>query len=540
MNNPFDYIPSEDCNQAFRLLTARIEELKKKPDPEIINFCTELDDGKMLGVLIAEDDAGERHTLYAFSGQIGNAGFLFPGFVGPIFDYLQPDGYFKRKESEISLLNKKISSLERGEYSSAKNSFDIAKTNALASVADFKEKCRLSKSERDSRRSKGTLDEEELKAMIKQSQFEKAELHRLKKNLNSKLAPLQSHLEEIKSRLMEMKSRRHDASENLQQWLFSNFRLHNARGESRSLSEIFSSTSFGIPPTGAGECCAPKLLEEAYRNGWQPLEIAEYWYGRPIDGEVRRHGEHYPACRGRCLPVLRWMLQGLDVHPSLDTDSHDNSDTLPKIIYENEWFCIIDKPSGMLSVPGKNSSESLQEWLERRYGSDRRVKLAHRLDRDTSGLIVAAFGDLTYKILQRMFATRRVSKTYIAVLEGNYELKGLPRCGRIDLPIGPDWLDRPRQRVDRASGKDAITDYEFISSNEELSRVAFHPLTGRTHQLRLHAASVEGLGMPIAGDPLYGHRLKQDPDRMLLHAHRLEFTFPVDNQTYSFESPVPF
>ncbi len=376
--------------------------------------------------------------------------------------------------------------------------------------------------------------------MIRQSQFEKAELHRLKKRAAERLEPLLAAMNEAQSHIDTLKERRRMDSEALQQWLFSNFTLLNARGESRTLSEIFAETPLKIPPSGAGECCAPKLLQAAYLRGWKPIAIAEYWYGHAKSGEIRIDGAYYPACRGKCLPVLGWMLQGLDVYPPLESGCGQPVVRDPEIIYENRWFCVVDKPSGMLSVPGKGNAVSVQQWLEEKYGSGRSVRMAHRLDQDTSGLLIATFGNDTLKVMQSLFATRKVKKTYVAELVGDYRSLGISRCGHIDLPLSPDWLDRPRQRVDLECGKDALTYYEFTGAEGGRSRVEFRPVTGRTHQLRIHAASEIGLGMPIAGDRLYGRNLGNGQRRLHLHAEKLEFTFPTDGNHYCFESPAPF
>ncbi len=536
MNNPFDYVPDAGCYEAFRGLCLLIEGLKGSDREEDVNFCRELEAGKMLGVLIAEDLAGQTHTLYAFSGQLGNGGFYYPGFVGPVFDYLQPSGYFKTHEADISDQNSEITKFEKQILSEIRLEFNKAKLQADVEIAEFKEKCRLSKLERDARRESGAVDGAEFAAMIRQSQFEKAELHRLKKRISSELEPFSVRLHDAETQLEAMKEKRRSDSEALQKWLFDNFKVLNAKGESRSLSEIFAATPLRIPPSGAGECCAPKLLQAAYLKGWHPISMAEYWYGAPKGGEVRIHGNHYPACRGKCLPVLSWMLQGLDVEPPLESDNTSRTIQSPEIIFENRWFCVINKPSGMLSVPGKGRGMSVQQWLEEKYGATRQVKVAHRLDQDTSGLLIATFGDLPFKVMQRMFAMRRVKKTYVAVLDGDYESRGIPRRGRIDLPLSPDWLDRPRQRIDEEGGKEAVTEYEFLGVDEGRSRVKFHPLTGRTHQLRVHAASEMGLGMPIAGDRLYG----KEESRLMLHAARIEFTFPIDREHYAFEIGVGF
>lgn len=540
MNNPFDYTPDGECEEAFRKLIAKLETLKGSDDPKDVNFLRELDAGKMLGVLIATDSCGLRHTLYAFSGQLGDGGLYHPGFVGPVFDYLQPGGYFKTKEMEISRQNIDISLFEEGQFSKIRSEYERAKGKFEAEVSEYKERCRLSKIARNAKRESGITDKDEIAAMIRQSQFEKAELHRLKKRAAERLEPLLAAMNEAQSHIDTLKERRRMDSEALQQWLFSNFTLLNARGESRTLSEIFSETPLKIPPSGAGECCAPKLLQAAYLRGWKPIAIAEYWYGHAKSGEIRIDGAYYPACRGKCLPVLGWMLQGLDVYPPLESGCGQPVVQNPEIIYENRWFCVVDKPSGMLSVPGKGNAVSVQQWLEEKYGSGRSVRMAHRLDQDTSGLLIATFGNDTLKVMQSLFATRKVKKTYVAELVGDYRSLGISRCGHIELPLSPDWLDRPRQRVDLECGKEAVTYYEFTGAEGGRSRVEFRPVTGRTHQLRIHAASEMGLGMPIAGDRLYGRNIGNGQRRLHLHAEKLEFTFPTDGNHYCFESPAPF
>lgn len=543
MNNPFAYRPDAECDRAFGELLARIDVMRGSERAEEVNFCRELEEGKMLGVLIAEDSIGARHTLYAFSGQLGQGGFDFAEFVGPVFDYLRPGGYFKTHEALISRLNEEIAAFESQTLAGVEEEYRVLATKCETELAAFKKKCRVSKAARDLRRQSGRLAESEVAEMIRQSQHEKAELRRLKKRLDAEMQPMALRLKQARGQLGVLKEKRRRDSENLQQWLFSNFKVLNARGQSKSLREIFAETAIGVPPSGAGECCAPKLLQAAYLWGLRPVSIAEYWYGKPKDGEVRIHGQHYPACRGKCLPVLSWMLQGLDITPPLE--SIECRVVVPelKIFFQNEWFCVVDKPSGMLSVPGKGRAPSVQSWLQEKFGSDCHVKVAHRLDQDTSGLLIATFDDKAYKEIQALFAQRKIAKTYIADLDGDYRASGLPGSGRIELPLAPDWLDRPRQRVDGENGKQAITDYEFVDVTEGRSRVIFHPHTGRTHQLRVHAASSQGLGMPIVGDRLYG----RDTDataraslRLLLHAQQISFTFPLDGQSYTFVSPVPF
>ena len=540
MNNPFDYIPSRECLDAFVSLVAKIEGLRESSRMEDVCLCRELDAGKMLGVLVARDGDGERHILYAFSGQIGDAGFHHKLFVEPVFDYLDPDGYFKRREGYISGLNMEISRVESEELISASERYEKAKRSLDEEVERLRREYRISKAEREAKRLCGMVDEMEMAAMIRQSQYEKAELKRLKRRVAAELQPFANSLSGVRKRLEEMKQHRRAESEALQDWLFGNMRLLNGRGEWMSVGEIFSSGGFGIPPSGSGECCAPKLLHAAYLRGWQPLSMAEFWYGRAKGGEVRSHGEFYPACRGKCMPLLHWMLQGLEVVPPLGEDSSGVEIVEPKLIFENEWFCVVDKPSGMLSVPGRVDAMSVEDWLRARYGADREVRMAHRLDRDTSGLIIATFGADAYRAMQRTFAGREVRKRYVALLAGDWRERGLSRCGIIDLPLSADWYYRPRQRVDFEGGKKSETEYEFVDVKDGRSRVVFHPLTGRTHQLRVHSALENGLGMPISGDALYGRDGGLDAERLCLHASRVEFTFPLDGKRYVFEVDAPF
>lgn len=540
MNNPFEYTPDTLCNNAFEILIERIKRLRQSNSPEDKNFCRVLDEGKMLGVLIATDAVGGIHTLCAFSGQIGNGGFSYGDFVEPVFDYLNPTGYFKIHEIQISKMNNEIERFESTTLARLKEEYEKAENRRIAEISAYKEQCKLSKIEREKKRVSGISDEEEY-SLVRQSQFEKAELSRLKKRLATENQPYAAALENAKLVLSKMKEQRRADSESLQNWLFENFQLLNAEGQTRSLKEIFADTQLRVPPSGAGECCAPKLLQAAYRRGLKPVSIAEYWYGDPKEGEVRLHGHHYPACRGKCLPVLTWMMQGLDVIPPITSDAlTQRLHPEPEIIFENELICVVNKPSGMLSVPGKGGQVSVEEWLQKHYGAEREIRLAHRLDQDTSGLLVATFGTQSYKAMQEQFATRKVKKQYIAMLDGDYRSLDKPMQGCVKLSLSPDWLDRPRQKVDFTDGKEAVTEYKFLASEGGCSRIAFYPHTGRTHQLRVTAASVYGLGMPIVGDRLYGKQAEQESSRLLLHAQQITFVHPIDGKLYEFKSDAPF
>ena len=340
---------------------------------------------------------------------------------------------------------------------------------------------------------------------------------------------LTSHLSPLSTKTM---------SQELQLWLFQQYRLLNARGETKDLVEVWQDyyntprirSRYPLPPGGTGDCCAPKLLQYAYLHHLTPVCMAEFWWGESPKSLIRHHAQFYPACRGKCKPVLTWMLQGLDVDPH--TDTAENAHQEPTIIYEDEAMAVLNKPAGMLSVPGKTDAPSVASWAQERWPGAMTV---HRLDMQTSGLIVVAKTMETYRLLQEQFVNRTVKKRYIAIVEG------VPQAehGIIDLPLSSDPLNRPLQIVDHENGKRAITEYRIMSSSpsgrRNIALMALWPHTGRTHQLRMHCAHSEGLGCPIVGDELYG----QKADRLYLHCDHLRLVHPVTGKEMSFNSEKP-
>ena len=331
-------------------------------------------------------------------------------------------------------------------------------------------------------------------------------------------------------------------SQELQTWLFHQYQLLNARGEVKDLVDIWQEyynrpkllRKYPLPPGGTGDCCAPKLLQYAYQQGLKPLCMAEFWWGATTKTELRQHLNYYPACRGKCKPILTWMLQGLDVDPDPELLGLQQME-LP-VVYEDEWLVVVDKPSGLLSVPGRIGQYSVETIMQQRYPD---CVVAHRLDMGTSGLLIVAKSQEVYRTLQEQFVKHQVKKKYLAELEELEELDNLgnprlPRQGRISLPLRPDPMNRPRQLVDPEHGKRAVTDYEFLSD----CMVALWPQTGRTHQLRIHCAHPDGLGRPIVGDELYGTRQKDQ--RLMLHAAELWFQHPVTHQAMHITSPCNF
>ena len=490
----------------------------------------EVAQGKMFGILAVKDADGRLGFLAAYSGQIGGRED-WEGFVPAVFDYLQPDGYFCVHEQEISDINHHIDALFHDDaYLKARGQLHETERRDAEEVAAFQERMRQAKQQRDERRATATPDE--AAAMIRESQWMKAELRRIKKRQRAEKASLEQFVSETESEVARLRKERKQRSDALQRWLFSHFVMRNARDEQRNLLDIFANTPQGIPPSGAGECCAPKLLQYAFLHHLQPLRIAEFWLGASPVGEIRHEGHLYPACRGKCLPILGFMLQGLDVAPNpLEQPSQQTLD----IIYEDRLLVVVNKPAGMLSVPGKADRESVFSILRNRYPEAEGPMIVHRLDMATSGLMVVAKTTWAYHQLQRQFEQRTVKKRYIALLAGDIRHRTAAR-GTISLPLRADINDRPRQVVDREHGREAVTDYEILGTENGHTCIALYPHTGRTHQLRVHCAHPDGLGCPILGDALYG----TPSDRLYLHAQSLTFTHPATGEEMTFEASPKF
>lgn len=520
---PFHYVPHElSC-----LAASEVQQyLKSRPE-----WREEIARGKMFGVLVVEDEAGELGFLAAFSGNLDGRNH-HDYFVPPIYDMLQPGDFFRRGEAEISAINRTIKERESGEeYQSAKAALERATCDAEHALSELKAQLKERKKERDKRRAEG----EDSSVLILESQRDNAELQRLKRAMRDVVAEALERYDVLHAEVEALKAERQQRSAELQMQLFAEFRILNARGEVRNLCELFAPTPQLIPPAGAGECAAPKLLQYAYLNHLRPVAMAEFWQGTSPRGEVRHHGAFYPACNGKCRPILTHMLDGLAVEPNPLTQI---TPAEPHILWEDSHIVVIDKPCGMLSVDGKSGVRSVEQWARERYPDISGPMIVHRLDQSTSGILLLAKDKTTHKAMQEQFVTRTVSKQYMALLDGVVE----PKSGRIDLCMKLDYDNRPRQMV-APDGKRSITEYRVLSVEDGRTRVAFYPLTGRTHQLRLHSAHPEGLNSPIVGDDIYGH--EQHPDlgdghRLCLHASRLEFTHPHTQERIVVESEAEF
>lgn len=518
---PFHYTPHPLCvaaaGEVGRYLSTKGE------------WQGELRKGKMFGVLIVRTGEGEVGYLAAFSGILAGKN-RHTYFVPPVYDVQEPDGFFRIEEEQISGINRRIEELQADvRYKDCKQRLTDETILAGQVLDDIRGRMKAAKVERDRLRSTVTrVDSEQL---IRESQFQKAELKRQKQYWKDHLASLQAEVEVFETEIERLKAERKTRSAALQQWLFKQFRMLNARGEERDLCNLFKDTVQKTPPAGAGECAAPKLLQYAYRNGWQPLAMAEFWWGDSPKNEIRRHGYYYPACKGKCGPILKHMLQGLHVEKNpLETDMHRGTEL--EIMYEDEWLSVVNKPAGMLSVPGKSDIDSVYGRVRRMYPEATGPMIVHRLDMATSGLILIAKTKEVHQNLQAQFKNRTVCKRYVAWLDGIVEKKE----GHIELPLRPDPEDRPRQVVDAVHGKPAVTDYTVLHYDSGRTFISFIPKTGRTHQLRVHSAHPLGLNAPIVGDELYGRKA----DRLYLHAEYLGFIHPVSGVYMEIEKESGF
>ena len=566
MNNPLDYQPHPLCIAVCKELQTYLSERE--------DWREEIDKGKMFGVLIVENaqpvpGVSEIGYLAAYSGQIGGRSD-WDDFVPAVFDYLQPDGYFKTHEAEISGINQRIKQLEGNEHiKEAKSLIMQLQEERKRTIAAYQEKMKEAKAKRDARRKTGNLTPEEEAEMVKESQFMKAELRRLKKSLSEKTT-LETEYEVFQADILRLKQLRKSLSDTLQQWLFSQFRMQNHEGKMKDLLEIFRDAALRdypqatlatsriaalkmVPPAGSGECCEPKLLQYAYLHGYKPLQMAMFWWGESPKEEIRHHLQFYPACNGKCKPILHWML------PDKVFDSKIAEKQALETLYEDDQLAVIYKPSGLLSVPGKDSSQpSVYSIMRKKYPAASSPLIVHRLDMATSGLMIIAKTDFAYHRLQKEFLHHRVQKKYIAIIgckdqeacdkiwekakkeelkeEGKSSISAEKQ--KISLPLMPDYLDRPRQIVNHDQGKEAITEYEVLDRIDATHlRLALYPKTGRTHQLRVHCAHHEGLNAPILGDPLYGN---EKASRLHLHAEEITFEHPLTGKEINIKREADF
>lgn len=528
MNNPLNYTPHPLCVMAA-------EEVRRMVRENAVMSSETRKSGKMFGVLVVETPDGNTGYLAAYSGQIAGRS-NWDGFVPAVFDYLQDGGYFKTCEAEITAINKQVRLMETSEERRRLlTHLDETIAKAASEEQAYKTLMHESKVRRDSERAAGGVTPEREAEMTRESQFQKAELRRMRRRNADTIAMAREACHRYDTSISLLKQKRRTMSDRLQEWLFHHFVMLNKDGDSRSLTDIFRTSLSASPPAGAGECCEPRLLQYAFSHAMTPKCMAMFWIGASPEGEIRHEQTYYPACRSKCKPILEWML-GKDIVKDDTFITQHNGDNLT-IIYQDSDIIVVDKPARMLSVPGKNDAPSVLSLLQQKMEDN--IFPVHRLDMDTSGLMVFVRNKKAQRNLQRQFETHSIVKRYIALLERKPDSEQ----GTISLPLSPDMADRPRQMVDYRHGKQALTHYRLCTSPSTPMRrqfltvgdnlVELSPLTGRTHQLRVHCAHPDGLASPIVGDRLYG---TTNHPRLCLHAEYLEFRHPTTGEIVIFKN----
>lgn len=522
---PFYYQPHPLCKIAAKELQ---EYLKTQKDWEH-NFGLDttkkgLVIGKMFGVLVVENQQNEIGYLAAFSGKLADKNH-HKKFVPPVFDILTEDSFFLKGMNELNLINDQLKTLEKdSNYIALKELHNTENTLIKTEIEAFRELMRIAKKNRKIRKKQGekelsSLDFEELnKNLIRESLSYQHQLKVFTKFCEQRIANTKTKLDKFQEKIDALKKKRKKKSALLQQQIFEKYQFLNKDGDLKSLSDIFTNT---LPTAGAGECAAPKLLQYAFKHQLKPIAMAEFWWGAPPKSNVSKHGNFYPACRGKCEPILGHMLNGIemDENPMLKNPAKGK---ILETVYEDDFLLVINKPSEFLSVPGKTIHDSVATRMKQRFPNATGPLIVHRLDMSTSGLLLIAKSEEIHKNLQSQFIKRTVNKRYIALLDGILQKDE----GFIELPLRVDLNDRPRQLVCNKHGKKARTKWKVIERKNGKTKVHFYPITGRTHQLRVHAAHALGLNTPIVGDDLYG----TNADRLYLHAEYLEFTHPVSEK----------
>lgn len=490
--------------------------------------------GKMFGVLVVQDTTGNIGYLSAFSGKLAGSN-QHPKFVPPVFDMLVENSFFLKEEEIINRINHQIEIIySDARFNQLQADLEQAKASCESEITQLKTIVKHNKADRKKNRLNqkerlSVTEYEVLEAeLVKQSLRDKHQLNVLTQNWKAILSDLEQQITVFQTKIEALKQERKQKSAALQKQLFEQYSFLDSKANSKSLYDIFKETVFGKPPAAAGECATPKLLQYAFLKGYKPLAMAEFWWGVSPKSEIRKHKQFYPACRGKCEPILKHMLEGIELeeNPFLINTSEGKTFT---VVYEDQSLIVVNKPSDFLSVPGIHVQDSVYTRLQALYPN---IAIIHRLDMATSGLLVLAKTKEAHKHIQKQFLKKLVKKRYTALLDGWLKEEG----GEINLPLRGDVDDRPRQLVCFEWGKKAQTKFEVIERKDTTTKVYFYPITGRTHQLRVHAAHTLGLNLPIKGDDLYG----SPSDRLYLHAAYLEFTHPYTHQLVSFEVKEDF
>ncbi|MGV0924243.1 RluA family pseudouridine synthase [Empedobacter tilapiae] len=533
----FDYPFYYEPNPIAKLACAEVQEYLNNQTDFVHDFGlqkkhTSTPIGKMFGVLVVRNKIGEIGYLTAVSGKLANTN-QHKIFVPPVFDMLNKNGFFLEQEQRLNEINRILKSLESNQtYLLLKEDFIEFELNSKLRIEEKKQLLKLNKKDRKSQRENISLTfsnnelqffEEDL---IKQSLRDKYEFRKLNEEIEIEKKQFLDKIDLFEIEINSLKEERKTKSNSLQNQLFDQYQFLNKFNQKKGLLDIFSNTSFQQPPAAAGECAAPKLLQYAFQNELEPICMAEFWWGDSPKSEIRKHGHYYPACTGKCEPILGHMLQGIELNENLLLTQNSQVEELD-ILYQDDDLIVINKPEEFLSVPGIEIKDSVYLRIKQLFPLATGPIIVHRLDMSTSGILVLALNKESHKILQQQFIKRKVEKRYIALLDGNIT----DNEGFINLPLRVDLDDRPRQMVCYEYGKIAQTKYEVIKRKDNKTLIYFYPITGRTHQLRVHASHVLGLNASIIGDDLYGSKA----NRLHLHAESLEFTHPKTKEIMKFE-----
>jgi tRNA pseudouridine32 synthase/23S rRNA pseudouridine746 synthase len=493
--------------------------------------------GKMFGVLVVEKTDGALRHLWAYSGVITGTQ-KDSRFVPLVFNMFSEDSFYAKENSQLDELNQQIDSLKTDAsfLKSLKQLLKLEKENELLLYNQRKKHAVLKAARKKEReQALSSFSEEEYQRLIDSHQTQgmhaKFLLKEYKIYLDTKAAPVKEFISKRKKAIEELKTKRKNLSHKLQSWIFEHYKFLNANGDSKNALDLFKNIAPYFPPSGTGDCAAPKLLQYAYLNGLKPVAMAEFWYGESLKSQIRKHGHYYPSCRSKCEPILEHMLEGLEVNDNPMLKNPAEGKDLP-IIYEDDYLMAVNKPEEFLSVRGKTIEDSVESRMKKRFPDATGPLIVHRLDMSTSGILALTKSLEVHKKLQDQFEKRTVKKRYVALLDGIVK----ENSGFIDLPLRVDLDNRPFQMVDPVHGKNARTRYEVLERKDGKTRVYFFPISGRTHQLRVHAAHPLGLNCPIIGDDLYGFK----KDRLYLHAEQLEFIHPITLQPVILKVPAPF
>ena len=529
---PFYYKPHPLAVAAAKQLQQQL----KKLDKAILD-TDDIDAGKMFGVLVVQDESQQLGFICAYSGQIAGIDEQLHFAPNVALKHID-DAEFSQQSQVINDINAQITALQNSDnYQQIEQQLVTARQHYEQQLVAKQQAMQVTRKQRKQQRQAASeqLNNDEFEKLKNQlagqSIVEKKQLQALKQQWQTRIAALEHAQLTIDDEINGLKKRRKVLSKNLQKKLFAQYQFLNANGEVTDLNAIFAKLPEHTPPSGAGDCAAPKLLQYAYKHNLKPLAMAEFWWGAPPKSAIRHHLHYYPSCYSKCQPILGHMLEGLNVedNPLLVNPAQGKDLT---IVYQDDDLLVVNKPAEFLSVPGINIDDSVYMRIKTQFPHASGPLIVHRLDMSTSGLLMIALNKRVHKALQKQFIERSVEKRYVALVAGNIAAES----GSIELPLVLDFDDKPRQMVCYKTGKPSLTTWQVLERKNNTTRLQLYPKTGRTHQLRVHCAHHLGLNTPIVGDTHYGEK----SDRLHLHAEYLAFTHPISHERLEFEVAADF